>query len=57
MLGFALGGHLITAAAAAVISYAAGSRAGYYLAGFYLLSAALRPAAAYFGHLRRRLMA
>jgi hypothetical protein len=40
-----------------VISYAAGSRAGYYLAGFYLLSAALRPAAAYFGHLRQRLMA
>jgi hypothetical protein len=57
MLGFALGGHLITAVAAAVISYVVGQRAGYYLAGFYLLSAALRPAAAYFGHLRRRLTA
>jgi hypothetical protein len=40
-----------------VISYAVGQRAGYYLAGFYLLSAVLRPAAAYFGHLRRRLTA
>jgi hypothetical protein len=55
MLRFALGGHVGTAAAAAVISYFAHAMTGYYVAGFYLLSAAVRPAVAYFAHLRERI--
>ncbi len=55
MLWFALGGHGATAAAAAVVAYLTGSLAGYYVAGSYLLSALIRPAAAYFSHLRERI--
>lgn len=57
MLLFALGGHAGTAVAAAVIAYVSGAAAGYYFAGFYLLSAAVRPAVAYFAHLRDRIRA
>ena len=52
MLWFALGGHLCTAAVTAVITYYSGDSLGYYLTGGYLLSATIRPAAAYFAHLR-----
>jgi hypothetical protein len=55
MLRFALGAHLGTALAAAVIALVSGNKAGYYIAGISLLSTAFRPAAAYFGHLRERI--
>ena len=55
MLWFALGAHLATAAAAGVITYYSGNAVGYYFTGSYLLSAAIRPAAAYLGHLRERI--
>jgi hypothetical protein len=57
MLWFALGGHLCTAAVTAVITYYSGNALGYYITAFYLLSATIRPAAAYFAHLRQRLSA
>ena len=52
---FALGGHLGTAAVTAAFAYVSGALTGYYLAGFYLLSTAVRPAAAYLAHLRERI--
>src|SRR5215472_412881 len=55
MLWFALGGHVVTALVTGVITYVSGATVGYYIAGFYLLSATIRPAAAYFSHLRERL--
>jgi hypothetical protein len=55
MLGFALGGHVVTALGAGLIGYLAKETAGYYFMGFYLLSAAIRPAVAYFSHLRSRI--
>jgi hypothetical protein len=55
MLRFALGAHLGTALAAAVIAITTGNKAGYYIAGIALLSTAFRPAAPYFGHLRERI--
>jgi hypothetical protein len=50
----ALCGHLGTAAAVAAFAAVSGAVLGYYLAGFYLLSTAIRPAVAYLGHLRER---
>jgi hypothetical protein len=55
MLWFALGAHLGTAAVAAVITFFSGATAGYYFVGFFLLSTALRPAAAYVAHVRERI--
>jgi hypothetical protein len=55
MLWFALSGHVLTALVTGVITYVAGGSIGYYIAGFYLLSATIRPAAAYFSHLRERI--
>jgi hypothetical protein len=55
MLWFALSGHLLTAAVTAVIGYFSGSVVGYYFTGFYLLSATIRPAVAYFWHLKERI--
>ena len=55
MLWFALGGHVGTAAVAGVITYYSGNAVGYYFIGAYLLSATIRPAAAYLGHLRERI--
>jgi hypothetical protein len=55
MLRFALSAHLATAVAAAVIAYVSGSRAGYYVAGIFLLSTAFRPAGAYVAHVRERI--
>ena len=55
MLWFALGGHVVTAAAAGVVTYISGASIGYYVTAAYLLSATIRPAAAYFAHLRERI--
>lgn len=55
MLGLALGGHLGTAIAAAMIASFSGSAAGYYIAGIFLLATAFRPAAAYLVHIRERI--
>jgi hypothetical protein len=55
MLGFAIGAHIGTAVAAAVIAYVSGARPGYYVAGFFLVTTAFRPAAAYFAHVRARI--
>jgi hypothetical protein len=55
MLWFALGAHIATALAAALITYVSGATIGYYFAGFYLLSAAIRPVVAYFAHVRERI--
>lgn len=55
MLRFAVAGHVGTAAVTAVFAAVTGDLTGYYLAGFYLLSTMVRPAAAYFGHLRDRI--
>ena len=55
MLWFAIGGHVVTAIAAGLIGYLAKETAGYYFMAFYLFSAAIRPAVAYFSHLRRRI--
>lgn len=57
LLRIAIGAHAATAVATVVITYVAGGVVGYYLAGFYLLSAMIRPAAAYLGHVRRRISA
>ena len=55
MLWFALGGHVVTGAVAGMITYFSGATLGYYVTGAYLLSASIRPAAAYFAHLRERI--
>lgn len=55
MLWFALGGHVVTAAAAGVVTYISGATIGYYVTAAYLLSAMIRPAVAYVAHLRERL--
>jgi molybdopterin converting factor small subunit len=55
MLWFALGGHVITAAVAGVVTYVSGATIGYYVTAAYLFSATIRPAAAYFAHLRERI--
>jgi hypothetical protein len=57
MLGFALAAHAGTALAAALVGYLSGNVAGYYVAGFFLLSTSFRPAAAYFWHVRERIRA
>jgi molybdopterin converting factor small subunit len=55
MLWFALGGHVITDAVAVVVTYVSGATIGYYVTAAYLFSATIRPAAAYFAHLRERI--
>jgi hypothetical protein len=55
MLWFALGAHVTTSAVVAVITYVSGATLGYYFSGFYLFSTAIRPAAAYFAHVRKRI--
>jgi hypothetical protein len=52
----ALAGHLGTAIAAAVFAGVSGHLIGYWLAAFFLISTAVRPAAAFVKHLRVRLM-
>ena len=55
MLWLALGAHIGTAVVVAVTTYLSGTTAGYYFAGFYLLSTAIRPAVAYVAHVRDRI--
>lgn len=55
MLRFAIGGHVGTALVAVVVARVSGEVVGYYLAGFFLMSTAVRPAGAYFSHLRQRI--
>jgi hypothetical protein len=55
MLWFALGAHVITAAVASIVTYFSHATIGYYFTASYLLSASIRPAAAYFAHLRERI--
>ncbi|MFF7680433.1 hypothetical protein [Actinacidiphila glaucinigra] len=55
MLRVALAGHLLTAAGVVAATVASGRCAGYWIAGFFLLSTVFRPAGAWFGQLRRRL--
>jgi hypothetical protein len=57
MLWFALGGHAVSALATAAITYATGDNPGYYFAAVFLFSALIRPAFAYFSHLRERVSA
>jgi hypothetical protein len=54
-LWFAIGGHLGSAAVAAVVAHVSGAVVGYYIAAFFLLSTTARPALAYFAHLRQRI--
>ncbi|MBB2912038.1 hypothetical protein FHS43_003318 [Streptosporangium becharense] len=54
MRRFAVGGHLVSAAVLAVITYFSGADVGYYFVGFYLLSTFFRPAGAYLSHQRER---
>jgi hypothetical protein len=55
LLWLALAGHVLSAAVVAVLTWASGHVLGYYFAGFYLLSCAVRPAGAYLGYVRARL--
>ncbi|KQX46336.1 MULTISPECIES: hypothetical protein [unclassified Streptomyces] len=55
MLRVAVAGHVVTAAVALAVAAATGRAAGYWFAGFFLLSTFFRPAGSYFGQLRRRL--
>ncbi|MER6098546.1 hypothetical protein ABT154_22355 [Streptomyces sp. NPDC001728] len=57
MLRAAVAGHAVTAVVALGVAAATGRGAGYWFAGFFLLSTFYRPAGAYFGQLRRRLRA
>ncbi|PRY00736.1 hypothetical protein [Allonocardiopsis opalescens] len=55
MLVAAIAAHLVSAGVIAVITVFSGAEVGYYFVGFYLLSTFLRPAGAYFRHLRKRI--
>ncbi|MFL6112629.1 MAG: hypothetical protein ACJ786_14940 [Catenulispora sp.] len=55
LLGLALAGHVFSAAVVTAVTYASGHVLGYYFAAFYLLSCAIRPAAAYLGYVRARI--
>ena len=52
MLWFALGGHLVTAAVAGLITYFSGATLGPYVTASSILSPSIPPAAAYFAHPR-----
>jgi hypothetical protein len=51
----AIGGHVLTAALVAAVTFFSGAVIGYYFAAFYLVSTLFRPAHAWFAHLRERL--
>ncbi|MER5966029.1 hypothetical protein [Streptomyces sp. NPDC002057] len=55
MLRVAVAGHVVTAGVALAVAAATGRGAGYWFAGFFLVSTFFRPAGAYFGQLRGRL--
>lgn len=51
----AVAGHVVTAGLLLALTAATGNAAGYWFAGFFLVSTFFRPAGAYFTQLRRRL--
>ena len=55
LLRLAFGGHVVSALVVAAVTYFSGHVLGYYFAAFYLLSCAIRPAAAYLGYVRMRI--
>lgn len=55
MLRVAVAGHLVTTAVVVAVTLATGRVAGYWFAGFFLLSTFFRPAGAWFAQLRKRL--
>ena len=55
LLRLAFGGHVVSAIVVAAATYFSGHVPGYYFAAFYLLSTAIRPAAAYLGYVRVRI--
>lgn len=55
MLRVAVAGHALTAVGAVAVTLATGYRAGYWIAGCFLLSTLFRPAGAWFAQLRKRL--
>jgi hypothetical protein len=55
MLWFAVGAHVASAAVIAIITYFSGRSVGYYFAGFFLFSTAVRPGLAYLTHVRDRI--
>lgn len=55
LLRLAVGGHVVSAISVAAVTYVSGHVLGYYFAAFYLLSCAIRPAAAYLGYVRLRI--
>jgi hypothetical protein len=55
MLRIAVAGHLLTAAVSLAVAWATDSRAGYWIAGIFLLSTVFRPAGAWFKQVKRRL--
>ncbi|MFE7234660.1 hypothetical protein ACWCRF_27700 [Streptomyces sp. NPDC002405] len=55
MLRVAVAGHVLTAAGVVAVTSTTGHRAGYWIAGFFLLSMVFRPAGAWFTQLRKRL--
>jgi hypothetical protein len=55
LLWLAVGGHVVSAAVVSAVTYFSGHLLGYYFAAFYLLSCAIRPAAAYLGFVRARI--
>ncbi|MEV6774331.1 hypothetical protein AB0N05_37415 [Nocardia sp. NPDC051030] len=57
LLVLAVGAHVVSAVAAAVVALLSGYVIGYYVAGFFLASIVFRPAGAYFGYLRARIAA
>jgi hypothetical protein len=55
LLRLAFGGHVVSSVVVAAVTYFSGHVLGYYFAAFYLLSCAIRPAAAYLGYVRVRI--
>lgn len=55
LLGMAIGAHIGSALIAVVVAVISGYTLGYYVAGFFVSSIVLRPAAAYFVYLRARI--
>ncbi|WP_433654644.1 hypothetical protein ACQPW1_28270 [Nocardia sp. CA-128927] len=57
LLLVAIGSHVVSAVIAAVVALCTGYEIGYYVAGFFLVTVLIRPAAAYFAYLRARIAA
>ncbi|MFD6161015.1 hypothetical protein ACFWF7_03285 [Nocardia sp. NPDC060256] len=57
LLLVAIGSHVVSAVIAAIVALCTGYQIGYYVAGFFLVTVLIRPAAAYFAYLRARIAA